>query len=721
MPRRPTRAASSRVAAALISLGFTATALRGARAQIPTSATPVESADHGTAPPRLGEGGPGLAGRFGTALTERLVRSPDVEERLRGLERAASAHTNESLSVLLKLRDAGGRADGDPRVLLAEVQGLAQWVDRPAVRAELVAIVRDPWMFLAVRGTREGVDPVDEERMRTMRVSLARAEAAMALAGSRRPDAVKSLLEVVRDSDTGRVAAAAALRAFAPEMAPDPGDKASLATFEVVSDLDDLRNVGAALDGLRSGDSDLRIASLRALTHWGDTRAVAAARAWRHDPEGRLRVAAAATLVRTGDTMAADAVAELIADDETAEDGLRLAEEIQSETVTKATAARAIASAKPSLRLGAVSALARQTTREAPHVLLVLAADPFLAGPAAAGLARSPSVFAIAAIEDLSERTPTRRLAARAYFVRRYARGDRSARLEAVIEALRQSSDGRDRAVAEQVRVGLGEAPVDEAFLDRDARVRRAAALGAMGRLDPSTARALLERLTVEPDEVTRIVLAGALASAKEASLSVSTLHQWVKAGQPNAPLAAFALGQRYDGAADSRWDELYSSRDPLIRSHFMRGLAASTAPDASARLAAAYSFEPNPETRRVIVEALGMALQERATQAWHRTLGLAASLDPDAGVRIAAGRALMGTPLVRSPAVPPEIAWLSLAAAEGASMPHDVTAMVVSKEALATPLAFDDDGFALVAGVQPGRAELQLAAPLAPYSPTGP
>jgi hypothetical protein len=180
-------------------------------------------------------------------------------------------------------------------------------------------------------------------------------------------------------------------------------------------------------------------------------------------------------------------------------------------------------------------------------------------------------------------------------------------------------------------------------------------------------------------------------------------------------------LGQRYDGAADDRWDELYASRDPLIRSHFMRGLAASTAPDKSARLAAAYSFEPNPETRRVIIEALGRQGQERATQAWRHTLGLAASLDPDAGVRIAASRALLGTPLVRSPALPPEIAWISLAAAEGASMPRDVTALVVSSEALAAPLAFDDDGFALVPGVQPGRAELQLAAPLGSYSPGGP
>jgi HEAT repeat protein len=360
-----------------------------------------------------------------------------VDERLRGLERAASAHTNEMLSVLLKLRDGGGRADSDPRVLLAEVQGLAQWVDRPAVRAALVGIVRDPWTFLSAGTTRDRLDPVDDERTRTMRVSLARAEAAMALAGTRRPDAVKSLLEIVRDSDAGRAAAAGALRAFAPEVPPDPADKASLATFEVVADLDDLRTTGAALDGLRSGDSDLRVASLRALTHLGDARAVVAAKAWRHDPEARLRAAAAATLVRTEDTTAADAVAELVADDETAEDGLRLAEGIQSETVTKAAAARAIASAKPSFRLAAVSALARQTSREAPHVLLVLAADPFLAGPAAAALARSPSLFAISAIEELGERTPSRRLAARAYFVRRYTRGDRSAGRPAGIEARR--------------------------------------------------------------------------------------------------------------------------------------------------------------------------------------------------------------------------------------------------------------------------------------------
>ncbi len=684
-----------------------------------TIAAPTEASTtpEAAASPRLADGGAGIAELFGIAEAERLIRSADPEDRLHGLERTAEMHTSDALTLLLGFRgDANGSSD--PRALLTLVRGLADWVDRPAVRTKLARIARDPGTSPSTRVNMGSDDPVDDERVSAARMDLARAQACMALAGSRNPEAVKALFEIIRDSDAGRALAAEALAAFPPEAPSDLQDSPSIGTVGALSLLGDLRSAGVVLRATRSSDVTVRAASLMARAGLGDPHASDTARAWQHDPEARIRVAAAATLARASDPDGAGAVEELIADDETGEDGLRLAQDIQSEGVTKATIARAVTSANPALRRAAIAALARQTTGSAVGVLLTLAEDPVLAGAAAEGLARSPSESALAAIEKLGARTASRRLAARAYFARRYARGDRSARLDAVLDGLSRSADGADRAVALEARVGLGEMPVEAAWTDGDARVRRAAVLGAMGRSDSSTADILLRRLTIEPDEVTRVVLAGALVRGHVGvAPSSSKLRARLSAGKADAPLAAFVLGQRDDGTSNDGLDALYASRDPWIRAAALRGLGTSEAADATARLASAYRWEPDSEVRRAIIEALAGRMRDRVSEIWRHTLDLAVRLDPDAGTRGAARRALSSKDLAR-PAVVPEVAWMVLAPAEGATLPSAVTGLLVGSDGLGTPFAFDDDGFALVPGLRAGEAQLRLAARLPAYSP---
>jgi HEAT repeat protein len=711
-----------KAAVSLIVFGVATAMSASLRAQAPGSTIAIPG-QTSTAPEnapagRLAGGGAGIAELFGIAEADRLIRSADAEDRLHGLERAAAMHTTDALNLLLRFRDDGS---GDARALLTLVRGLADWVERPVARSKLAGIARDPGTFPSTRVNAESDDPVDDERVRAARIELARAQACLALAGSRNPEAVKALFEIIRDSDAGRTVATEALAAFPPEAPSEPQDNPSIAVVRALSLSGDLRSGGVMQRAARSNDGMVRAASLSALASLGDPHAADTARAWRHDADARVRVAAAATLARTSDADAAGAVEELIADDATVEDGLRLAQDIQSEGVTKATIARAMASANPTLRRAAIAALARQTTGSAVRVLLTLAEDPLLAGPAAEGLARSPGESALAAIEELGARTASRRLAARAYFVRRYTRGDRSARLDGVLDGLSRSTDGADRAVALEARVGLGETTVEAAWTDADARVRRAAAIGAMGRSDSSTAEMMLRRLSTEPDEVTRLLLAGALVRGHTgAAVSSAKLRARWLAGKPDAPLAAFVLGQRDDDTSDGGLDALYGSRDPWIRSAALRGLGASDAADATERLASAYRWEPDGEVRRAIIEALAGRTRDPASETRRNTLDLAFRLDPDAGARGAAQRALAGKDLAH-PAVVPEVAWIVLAPAEGASLPATITGLLVGSDGVGTPLAFDDDGFALVPGAPAGEAHLRLAASLPAYSAGGP
>jgi hypothetical protein len=317
------------------------------------------------------------------------------------------------------------------------------------------------------------------------------------------------------------------------------------------------------------------------------------------------------------------------------------------------------------------------------------------------------------AIEAMAQRDA--RMAGRAYFVRRFVRGERRRTLDALLQRLATSPAAADRAVGVEAQVALGELAVEGAIADPDARVRAAAAMGAAAHLDVRTSEALVTRAAVEPDPSAREAMATGLARVDAGTaLPTSRLVDRLSAGGADAALASLALARRTPGPVGPEPGTLLASHDPLLRSHAARGLGASKAPEAEGLLAAAYTFEAEPAVRRAIIGAL--ASRGLPLGPWgEASLALAAQLDPDRSTRSIAARALRGEPPGRSAHVP-EVAWVTLVAAEGSALPAGATATVVDADGFAWPLVFDEDGVALGPGVAPGPFRLHLAPRLPPY-----
>jgi HEAT repeat protein len=676
-----------------------------------------------------------LKAHFGLDVALRLLRSSDPEERLRGVQRAAAIHSPEGLELLQ--RTVGNKAPGeslapegvarlDPRALLSAVRGLADWIDHPTARAALAAIASAPPAALLTRTSATMSDPLADDTQAGERVALARRQAAVALAMSDKPLAVEALWAAVRAGGAGQDVALEALRIHPPS-APYVFGGAGPTTPAMVAlagNVGDLRALDAILSVADSGTPPVRVAALSALGSVGDTRGIEAARVAAHDPEPAVRIAAAKALVWLETADAAKRVEELVADNRTVLEGLNLGQDVQDEGVTKAAAARAVASSNSAIRTAAVALLGRQTNPLALQALAALVGDPSLQGHAAYALARSPSAGALATIETVSRQASFRRVAARAYFVRRYTRGARSPLLDALLVSLASSTDGRDRALAMEARVALGETPLQRALTDADARVRRAAAMGALARPTPSSLETSMRRMAEERDEPTRVVLAAGLIDGDPTGLLAgSTLAALATGGGADAPLAAYALAQRADDSpipVAEVAEKLLGSRDPIVRAHVARGLAANQATDATGRLAGAYCWEGNADVRRAIVAALASRSSEAGSAVRRDTLQLAADLDPDDVTRETARRALEGKEASQADLVR-EVAWIQLTAADGASLPSGETALLVRSDGLAVPIAFDEDGYALVPGVPPGSAHLRMAPRLHEYSIAAP
>ena len=669
-------------------------------------------------------------GRFGLDVAMRLMRSSDADEQLRGLERAAATRTPESLAILQRAAGSGlpgsqleGIARSDPRALLVVVRGLASWIDREPARQALESLLKESTQSFATRVAAASAarDAAAEEADNLGRVLLARQEAAMALATTEDPTWLERLVAVGRSNGPGQAPALDALAAHPPATALLGGVALTTpATIALAVDVGDLRSLGAILGAVHASDPALRAAAIAALGRTGDARAIAAAREAGKDKDAHVRVAGADALALLGAPDAPQAVEALIGDDATARAGLRIAQGVQGEGVTKAAAARAAASADAELRSLALVALGRQSSPAAVAALSALAADARLGGDALEALARSPSAAAMGAIEAIAAAAPTRRVAARAYFVRRMVRGERSAAGDALLAALAAARDGVDRAVGVEALVALGERAVDRALEDPDARVRRAAAMAAGARGgEPGTAAALLGRLAVESDPATREVLAAALAGGDlEGAVPTKTLLDRAQAGAADAPLAALALARRADETLAPKVDALLAAHDPVMRAHVARGLAASAAPDAVGRLAAAYAWEPVGAVRRALVRALAARTGADADAPSRReALALAASLEPDAVTRDIARRALEGLP---APALPAgrEVAWSRVVPAEGAMLPHALSGALVGVDTPARPVVFDDDGYAIVPGLPPDDARLRFEARMPDGSP---
>jgi HEAT repeat protein len=661
-----------------------------------------------------------LRERFGVEAAARLLHSIDADDRLRGLERAATIRSNEGMNLLVHALDAGGAARFDARALIVVARGLAPYTAQSDARSALQTIVSSP--SGPARAPARPPEEAPDDVLLQGRIDLARGTAALALAQSQEARAVEMLVQIARSPGSGQAFAASALLAFPPAGPSQLGPSSMNApVMDLAAELGDLRTLDGMLTVARSGEPATRLAALRAMAQMGDARVLDVARSLVTGPDPVARVAAVEALAALHAPDRLRALDTLLANDKTALAGARLAAVEQDEGVIKSLAARVVASADASIRRAVVHALGRSRVPAALEVLVRLVGDSALASDAAYAVARSPNPRAMEAIVAMLGSEPTRRLGARAYFARAVMRGEHDPRARSALTTLSRASDGRDRAVGLAVLAALGETNLVAALADRDARVRRALAMASLSRKDTTEYDALLQRLAVEPDPTTQETLAiGLVGGDPNARVTTLVLQDRAQSGQPDALLAALALARRAGVARKETVDALLASPDPVMRAHVALGLGTSAAADAVGRLASAYAFEPNGEVRRTIVTALAARTGDATSPERIQTLEVAAHLDPDSSVRTLAARAIAGLPVVEARTTGHEVAWLRLEPSDGAMPVGTMTGAILRSDGLAVPVAFDDEGFAVVE-VPPGECRLVLAPRLPAYDASRP
>ena len=658
-----------------------------------------------------------LRAHVGVDMATRLLRSSDADERLRGISRAGQFGSAQAVALLVGTLETGGPTPGaarlDARALIEVARGLSRSVEQSAARSALKSIVETATPARSIGG---------DDGESAPRAELAREIAAIALASSGEPHAAELLIPIARGGGPGQNAATLALSAFPPQT---PGAIAGAATpqaLRLAALLGDLRSVDVVRSAIKSSDPLVRAAALVSSGELGDMRTIELARAALGERDPRVRTAAAEALVLLDAPEKRKAVEALLAEDVTALLGARLAERAQDAAVSKALAARVVATRSDITRSAAIAALGRGANSDAVRALVSLLANPKAQGDAADALARSPSSDAMTAIENAAGQPSLRRLAVRAYIVRALVRGERSAPLESVIAELERGREAADRALGVFARVTLHDADAADFLGDREPRVRRAAALGSL--VDPSadTLRALLDQRMTEVDEPTRVVLGiGLMGGDPDGRIATSALLDRAESGGPDAYLAAMALARRSDPAHESKVDALLRARDPLLRAHAARGLGMSPAKNAPGRLAEAWAYETNTRVRRAIITALAMRSGDAGSPSRQTALESSARTDPDAAIRFVAQRALSGRSSEMRTGALLEVAWMRLATAEGKRPTDTFTAAILRSDGLAVPIAFDDDGYALLPGFPPGDAMLVLAPRVPSYEPGKP
>ena len=723
-------ACASLVIAVALALGG-ASAFAQPRPTPPRPHRPAPSSSSANEPT---EPGNELRGHFGADIAQRLLKSSDPNERLRGLTRAGATKTPESMQLLVHAAEPTGVARSDARAMIEVARGLAGFVGEAGADAALLSIVNTPAQSSPTRASSPGRGPreftMDEAEL-APRLHLARQIAAIALAETREPHAIESLIAVARGGGPGQSAATLALTIHPPESgALSAVTLTSPNMMRLAAKLGDLRTIEHIRGLARSSDVALRIAALDALAAMGDMRAIELATAAATEHEPQVRIAAGSALVMLAAPDRAKAVEALIGDDATAMGGIRLAERAYSDGIAKALAARAAAPGDMALRGAAIVALGRSPSVVAVRALAELMRDASLHSDVVSALSRSPSPSAMSALESLAGLPAMQRMAARAYLVRALLRREKSEKLDALVSRLSTATDGNDRAVGIATLVALGRRDLEGALRDTDARVRRAVAIAALADGPRRAWRAaLLDALASEKDDATRVALAvGLVDGDPDGRVTTATLRDRADSAEGDAPVAALALAQRGDDAEDAKVTALLAARDPILRAHVARGLAASTYKDVVGRLGNAFAYESDGGVRRAIVAALAARTgSDAAAPQRLETLRIAARFDPDRVVRVAASRALAGLPptldaRARAHAQEEsEVLWLRVAAAGGEPAPHDVTASLYRSDGLAVPVVFDDDGYAIVPGSPLGEGRLVLAPRLPVYHAPAP
>lgn len=675
--------------------------------------------------------------RVGFEAARRLLASNDVSDRLRGIERLASMNTPEAAALLA--REAGVQTDARVRVELARALGKVQ--EKDAKREGLLRLV-NPQANVPRDAEEEEVSDEDDgdfeasarpvaaaPNVEPERSSLARDIAALALSKSDDDLALEALCTMASHEGPSQDAAVHALLAHPPRrttffqaarkhLSPD--------LARLLGELGDLRAFDVLTLATTSPDVALQAAAIVALAHLGDTRVASLARQVVTRSDLRLREAGARALVELGDPSRVDVVAQLLDDPASSAVGVELASLVHHARIVQKLAAIVRNTPNRALRSAAVQALGRTPDPNAAATLVIpeLLADPSVVYESLLALARSPAPNVAKLLASLST-GPRRHLAARAWIVRSLVRGDEDAEMDRFMASLASSSQAADRALGVFARVANGrERPT--AFLnDRDPRVRRSAILAGLSRPRSVDARALLDHARRETDEVTRTLLASYLFDDRgDEAVTTTFLVQRAESGAPDAAPAAYALARRTNEASVERVEGLLASSDPILRAHVARGLGASSFPRAAGLLRDAYFDETDANVRRAVVAALAERTSDADTRTRREVFETASDLDPDHETATIAANALARRrpPSLGAAAMDAhEVAWLRMTQIDGQPPGSTYAGMLLRTDGVAVPIAFDEDGFALVPGLPPGEVRLVLAPRFSSYESTSP
>ena len=666
----------------------------------------------------------------GTDYAARLLRSTDPDERIRGIQRASAIGTAETVALLVQATESSPAVRSDLRALIELARGLARFADQERARGALLQIVNVGNLGIAGRLPQAGrsADALSlEEGDPVARAELARQIAAIALARSGTDRALEQLYGVARGGGSGQGAAMLALMLQPPR---DPGFYGTAGTtmpasvVRLLGQLGDLRALEILHAATRTSDVAVRGAALVSLAELGDERTIGLARTAIAESDARLRAAAGEALVLLSAPERFKAVAALVADEATSAIGIRLAERVYNAEITKLLAARALEHPDRELRAAAIRALGRSpeagaaTALAAPTIL----ADPAFGYLAALALARSPAPNAMQLVTSLAADKTTAALGVRAYVVRALVRGERSDAGDDILSRLAASKDARERALGSFGRVALGNTAVEAALADGDPRVRRAAAMASLSRPAKPAGNALLGRLATERDEATRQVLAiGLLGGDTDGLLTTTWLIDRAESGGADAALSTYALARRADEPIQRKVGQLLASKDAVLRAHAARGLGFAPLADASGRLATAFAYETDVTTRRAVIAALVARTNDASAPARKSTLEVASQLDPDGPTRQTARAGSGPAPTALGAPVAFETAWLRITLDGGGPPGEPYVGSLVRSDGVAVPIAFDEDGYAIVPGLPPGEARLVLAPRLPSYKASKP
>lgn len=690
------------LAPAVLLLSFGAVAASQAR---PTPAPPMQPLPPMSlaGEPRISPGSDierqaSLRSRIGIEWAEGLFGSEDPEQRIRALTRLGEMATPQALELLGEALDPSEVAR-TAFERLAAIRAMAPHAGDSRVRRALVLAMSGP-------GSPEASD---EQRER-----LVRETAAMALAESGSPAALRWLGRALRQPGPLADAAVNALVAYPPsDLGPllsAPGSP-TLALVLVLERLGDQRAVGPLRHLVTTGSSHVQARAAVALTRLGDLGTIGLAKRWTDPAQASSahREAGAEILALTRSPGWPGAIESLLGDPAMRTSGLRLAADAAHPGLVAALARCLDAASAPegARHLGLV-AIARSGGHEAFRQLERYLGDEALRSAAAYAIALSPHDEATSVLERALARPATAALAARAAIVRRAALKREARGLRATLDKLLKSTAPVERAAAAWGLGTVEPARLVDLLRSKDGVVVAAAARALPG-ADATAFAQAAARLGREPDARLRHALALALIHDDATDqVPTSVLAQLVDSQGPAAPLAAYRLSSRRGAGVDEVQAALLPSPDALWRTHLALGMGLRREASVVAALEQAYGLEAEASVRRSLVIAMG--LHTRQTPAG--TLQHAMTLDPDTCTRQAAQLAAAG--LLGPSAAKLErghaSVWVTVKDnRENIALPQVV---VVTPNGLALPVTPDPDGVVSMVGLTAGPVEFRVWLP---------